>query len=77
MNPAESELGLFGDERTHLAGCSCDNKDDVRSANRDLLEGVEGPAGHVPLMGFKSAVEELLKDISYAAAIFADSFIAV
>ena len=37
-------LLLPEEDFTHLAGCSCDSSDDVRSAKRDLRDGVAGPS---------------------------------
>ena len=61
---------MFGDERTHLAGCNCDSRDEVLSASRDLLDGVEGPPADelLPLRGFRSFAELFPNDISYAVA---------
>ena len=77
MNPAAAEGGLF--ERTHRAGCNCDNKDEVLSANLDLLDGVEGPPPAVeppPARGICSLESVLMTVMSYAAAM-AEACIAV
>ena len=56
----------MGDDRTHLAGCNWESRDEVLSASRDLLDGVDGPPADVllPLRGFRSFAEVFPNDIS-------------
>ena len=56
----------MGDDRTHLAGCNWESRDEVLSASRDLLDGVDGPPADelLPLRGFRSFAEVFPNDIS-------------
>ena len=44
VEPSTADAACDAEERTQRDGCNCDRREEVLSAKRDRLDGVDGPA---------------------------------